>query len=116
MYARCTLPGPSTIDPKVDRAQYEADCLAGRRFPVVTDTVMQERCRSAWRLREWFEIFRRYHLSTMKDVETECRACGAILPNCWTWIRMPSRGASLRHGFNNSARRAMRIANEPSQN
>jgi integrase len=67
MYARRTLPGPSTIDPKVDRAQYEADCLAGRRFPVVTDTVMQERCRSAWRLREWFEIFRRYHLSTVKD-------------------------------------------------
>ena len=28
---------------------------------------MQERCRSAWRVREWFEIFRRYHLSTMKD-------------------------------------------------
>ncbi len=28
---------------------------------------MQERCRSAWRLREWFEIFRRYHLATMKD-------------------------------------------------
>jgi integrase len=34
---------------------------------VVTDTVMQARCRSAWRLREWFEIFRRYHLSTVKD-------------------------------------------------
>ncbi len=67
MYARRTLPGPSTIDPHVVRAQYEADCLAGRRFPVVTDTVMQERCRSAWRLREWFEIFLRYHLSTMKD-------------------------------------------------
>jgi integrase len=67
MYAHRTLPGPSTIDPQVDRAQYEADCLAGRRFPVVTDTVMQERCRSAWRLREWFEIFRRYHLANMKD-------------------------------------------------
>ena len=67
MYVRRILLRPSTIDPKVDRAQYEADCLAGRRFPVVTDTVMQERCRSAWRLREWFEIFRRYHLSTMKD-------------------------------------------------
>lgn len=67
MYARRTVPGPSTIDPKTDRAQYEADCLAGRRFPVVTDTVMQERCRSAWRLREWFEIFRRYHLAKMKD-------------------------------------------------
>jgi integrase len=67
MYVRRTLPGPATTDPKVDRVQYEADCLAGRRFPVVTDTVMQERCRSAWRLREWFEIFRRYHLSNMKD-------------------------------------------------
>ena len=67
MYVRRTLPGPSTIDPQVDRAQYEADCLAGRRFPVVTDTVMQERCRSAWRLREWFELFRRYHLANMKD-------------------------------------------------
>jgi integrase len=67
MYVRKTLPGPSTIDPKVDRVQYEADCLSGRRFPVVTDAVMQERCRSAWRLREWFEIFRRYHLVNMKD-------------------------------------------------
>jgi integrase len=67
MYVRRTLPGPATTDPKVDRVQYEADCLAGRRFPVVTDTVMQARCRSAWRLREWFEIFRRYHLSTVKD-------------------------------------------------
>jgi integrase len=67
MYVRRTLPGPATIDPKVDRLQYEADCLAGRRFPVVTDAVMQARCRSVWRLRQWFEIFRRYHLSNMKD-------------------------------------------------
>jgi integrase len=67
MYARRTLSGPSTVDPHVDRVQYEADCLAGKRFPGMTDTIMQERCRSAWRLREWFEIFRRYHLAGMKD-------------------------------------------------
>ncbi len=28
---------------------------------------MQERCRSAWRLREWFEIFRRYHVANVQD-------------------------------------------------
>jgi len=67
MYARQTLPGPSMADPKVDRAQYQADCLAGRRFPAVNDAVMLARCQKTWRLREWMEIFKRYHLSSMKD-------------------------------------------------
>lgn len=67
MYVRQTLPGPSTADPKSDRAQYRQDCLAGKRFPVVADTVMQARCRKTWRLREWLELFTRHHLSTMKD-------------------------------------------------
>lgn len=67
MYRRPKLPGPATSDPKVDQAQYEADCLAGRRFPVVTDAAMQARCRAEWKLREWMEIYRRYHLATKKD-------------------------------------------------
>lgn len=67
MYKRKALPGPATIDPAVNQAQYEADCLAGRRFPIGTDTAMQARCREAWRLREWFEIYRRYHLARLQD-------------------------------------------------
>lgn len=67
MYTRQTLPGPSTADPKTDRAQYEHDCLEGRRFPAVTDTAMQERCQKAWRLREWLQIFARHHLAALKD-------------------------------------------------
>src|SRR5687768_11701572 len=67
MYARTKMQGPATTDPHVDRAQYEADCLTGRRFPIGTDTQMQERCQAAWRIREWLEIFMRYHLSTKKD-------------------------------------------------
>lgn len=67
MYARRTLIGPSTVDPKIDRVQYEADCLAGRRFTGATDVAMQEWCVAEWRIREWLEIFKRYHLSTKKD-------------------------------------------------
>jgi integrase len=66
MYVRFPQFSPATSDPASDPALYEADCLAGRRFPIVTDSAMQQRCLQAWRLREWFEIFKRYHLATVK--------------------------------------------------
>jgi integrase len=65
MIIKRPLPGPATSDPSKDRAQYEADCLAGRRFPVAGDTAMQARCHAAWTMREWMEIYARYHLTTL---------------------------------------------------
>ncbi|NGZ98419.1 MAG: hypothetical protein CV089_20220 [Nitrospira sp. WS110] len=61
------VPGPATSDPKTDRRQYEADCLAGRRFPEPSDTRLQARCRDSWKLAEWIELYGRYHLANLSD-------------------------------------------------
>lgn len=47
--------------PTLDQAQYEAECLAGRCFPRPGDTDLLRRCRDAYRIRHWMELFRRFH-------------------------------------------------------
>ena len=52
---------------------YEADCLAGRRFPEPGDTQMQQRCRESIRFRELIELFRRFHMQTLsRGTHYEC--------------------------------------------
>ena len=48
--------------PQLDPAQYEAACLAGRCFPRPGDTAMLRRCREAYRIKHWLELFRRFYL------------------------------------------------------
>lgn len=51
--------------PLAPLSQYEADCLAGRCFPNPGDTRMEQRCREEHRLREWIELFRRFHMANL---------------------------------------------------
>jgi integrase len=53
--------------PQLEQAEYERDCLGGRCFPRPGDTEMLERCRHAYRLSHWLELFRRFHVSRLKD-------------------------------------------------
>jgi hypothetical protein len=53
--------------PRLEQAEYERDCLGGRCFPRPGDTEMLERCRHAYRLGHWVELFRRFHVSRLKD-------------------------------------------------
>jgi len=49
--------------PRLEEAEYERDCLGGRCFPRPGDSAMLERCREAYRLMHWLELFRRFHTS-----------------------------------------------------
>jgi hypothetical protein len=53
--------------PNLDQAQYEAEVLAGRCFPRPGDTDMLHRCREEYRVKQWLELFRRFHLSLFAD-------------------------------------------------
>jgi integrase len=53
--------------------EYEADCLAGRRFPNPGDIRMQERCRETLRFWELLELFRRFHMQNLsRETHYEC--------------------------------------------
>lgn len=52
------------------KEQYEAECLAGQRFPNSGDKALWERCREEWTLREWIELYKRFHVSTLKDARS----------------------------------------------
>ena len=47
--------------PNLDQTQYEAEVLAGHCFPRPGDTDMLRRCREEYRIRQWMELFRRFH-------------------------------------------------------
>jgi hypothetical protein len=64
----------SLVAPQLEQAEYERACLAGRCFPRPGDTAMLERCKHAYRMCHWIELFRRFHVSRLSDVRnTECR-------------------------------------------
>jgi integrase len=59
--------------PQLEQAEYERACLGGRCFPRPGDMAMLERCRHAYRLCHWIELFERFHFSRLKDVySTRC--------------------------------------------
>jgi integrase len=60
--------------PQLEEAEYERACLGGRCFPRPGDTEMLERCRHAYRMAHWIELFRRFHVSRLKDqYNLQCR-------------------------------------------
>ncbi|BCA55322.1 hypothetical protein W02_24620 [Nitrospira sp. KM1] len=63
---------PSSAVPALNSIveDYEAECLAGRRFPDPDDHELWQRCKETWRIREWIELYYRYHLSTLADSTT----------------------------------------------
>jgi len=64
----------SIVAPQLEQAEYERSCLAGRCFPRPGDSDMLERCKHAYRMCHWIELFRRFHISRLSDVRnTECR-------------------------------------------
>ena len=54
----------SFASPQLDPAQYEAECLAGHCFPRPGDADMLRRCRDAYRIEQWLELFRRFHMNS----------------------------------------------------
>lgn len=71
--SRALIPiSPTTVSALIGydhakRDHYEADCLAGKRFPMPGDHAMWERCRQTYRIREWCELFLRFHVSRCRD-------------------------------------------------
>lgn len=53
--------------PNLDAAAYEAECLAGRCFPRPGDADMRRRCQESHRIKEWVELFRRFHTSRYRE-------------------------------------------------
>ncbi|MEO5956866.1 MAG: site-specific integrase [Nitrospiraceae bacterium] len=52
----------SFASPNLTDATYEAECLAGHCFPRPGDVDMLRRCRDAYRIEQWLELFRRFHM------------------------------------------------------
>lgn len=52
-----------TVDAYV---QYASDCLEGKRFPDVGDAWLRRYCREHFRLREVIELYKRYHVASLK--------------------------------------------------
>jgi integrase len=57
--------------PQLDQASYETEVLAGHAFPRPGDTVMLQRCREEYRIREWLELFRRFHANSYATPSNE---------------------------------------------
>ena len=57
--------------PTLDQAQYESECLAGRCFPRPGDMDMLHRCREEYRIKQWLELFRRFHANSYATPSNE---------------------------------------------
>ena len=61
----------SFASPHLNDATYEAECLAGRCFPRPGDADMLRRCQDAYRIQQWIELFRRFHMNSYAASSTE---------------------------------------------